>query len=95
MDEDEYYKKCRDPSTWYFAGCQTYNAAVILLNIWKDAINKPIPRIGISPTSEELNAITEHFAKCCDLFPAYIMLMGYSLHISCSWAMPLKTCQNA
>jgi len=79
MDEKEYYKKCKTSSTWYFAGCQMYNAAVTLLDIWTDSINKPIPHIPISPTTEELNAITEHLSKCCDLFPVYMMLMGYAL----------------
>lgn len=79
MDEDEYYKKCRTPSTWYFSGQQMYNAAVTLLDVWTDAIDKPIPRIPISPTKEELNAITDQMVKCCDLFPVYTLLMGYAL----------------
>jgi hypothetical protein len=79
MDEEEYYKKCKDPSTWFFAGRQMYNAADTLLDTWTEAINKPIPRLPFSPTSEELKAFGEHMVKCGDLFPAYIMLMGYAL----------------
>jgi hypothetical protein len=79
MDKKEYYKKCKTPSTWFWAGQQMYNAAVTLLDIWTEAINKSIPRIPFSPTIEELNAVTEHLSKCFDLFPVYIMLMGYAL----------------
>jgi len=79
MDDDEYYKICRDPSSWFYAGCQMYNSAVILLDIWADAINKPIPSLPFSPTTEEINAHIEHFSKCFDLFPVYTMLMGYAL----------------
>jgi len=79
MDEEEYYKKCSTPSTWFFSGVQLYNAAVILLDIWTDAINKPIPRIITPPTKGELEQAIEHIAKCCDLFPVYTLLIGHAL----------------
>ena len=79
MDSDEYYKKCKTPSTWFFAGRQMYNAADILFDVWNDAINKSIPRMRFTPTCEELNAFEEQLMKSCDLFPVYMMLMGYAL----------------
>lgn len=79
MDEEEYYKKCKSPSTWFFAGRQMYNAADTLLDTWIKAINKPMLPLSSLPTSEELKAWGDHMVRCCDLFPAYMMIMGYAL----------------
>src|SRR5271157_5044028 len=79
MDKKEYYRKCKTPSTWFFAGRQMYNAADIIFDIWTYSINKPIPRMRYTPTCEELNTCEEQLMKSCDLFPVYMMLMGYAL----------------
>jgi hypothetical protein len=79
IDAAEYHDKVKDPASWYFAGCQMYNAAVILFDIWVDAINKPLPRTPISPTRDELTAIREQMIRCCNLLSPYFMLMGYAI----------------
>lgn len=56
-----------------------YNAADILFDTWIDSINKPIPRMRYTPTCEELKRCEEQLMKSCDLFPVYMMLMGYAL----------------
>jgi hypothetical protein len=79
MQGKEYYQNCETPSSWFFAGIQNNNAATVILEVWKEAISKPLPRIPLSPTTGELSSITEWLWKSCDLFPAYMMLAGYAL----------------
>lgn len=79
MDEKELHQRCSNPYYWLQTAERLSKSANILLDIWMKAQEKPIPRLSIMATREELKALDEYMFESLELFPSYMLLTGYAL----------------